>query len=531
MLRQATARRPIGDLLDVVLALLLGASTIAYLAALPRAEVGLDEATYLKEALRLLRGEVLYRDVFDLTTPGWMYLMALLFKIFGATFGTARVTAAVIQAATALAVFATCRTVGVRREIALALVVLCVLSAQVNYPVASQHWLVTLLSSMMLLTYLRRGHTRGGIFATGVIIGVLISVHQQRGLSLALGAAMFVATDVLLERRSDRPFVRTLVQRGFTLAAGALAIVGPMLAFIVWQAGFQPVWRGLVVFPLVDYRQAARCPWGYEWAPYYLPAEILKRLPVVFLLSALQIAVLWRRHAPQRRTLLILVVHCGASVLSIWYYPDRIHIALIVPSFAVLAGTFVEWALIGFRVPGVGAETPISADRATPALISKTVGYALAVVLIAPTLVLAREHFDERWRRLGFPYYGPFGRIDFPDAQSVKLHTRIDQLLRDVPDRTLFCHMLTAYTCLFVDGHNPTRFELVVNHYNSPAQIAEVTHMLTIKDVPYIIALPAEVRKDQPMAAFIRRNYDQIERDGVMRSIWRRKAAPNQSVD
>jgi hypothetical protein len=89
----------------------------------------------------------------------------------------------------------------------------------------------------------------------------------------------------------------------------------------------------------------------------------------------------------------------------------------------------------------------------------------------------------------------------------------------------------TAYTCLFVDGRNPTRYELLVNHYNSPAQIAEVTHMLTLKQVRYVVAAPAVVRMDTPIESFIRRNYVQVERGGDLSSIWQRKQEPPQSID
>lgn len=520
---------------DLLLAMLLAAGTVGYLAALPRGAVGIDEATYLKEALRLMRGEVLYRDVFDLTTPGWMYLMALLFNTFGATFATARITAAVIQAATALMVFATCRSVGVRREIAIALAVVCVLSAEVNYRVASQHWLATLLSAGVLLTYVRSGQTRAGVFATGVIVGILISVHQQRGLSMALGAAMFVSADALLTPPADRPILRTLVRRGLTLAVGVSVVVGPMLALSVWQAGFAPVWRSLVTFPLVDYRHSAHCPWGFDSVRGSVPAEILKWLPVVPLLAGIRIAVLWRQHSPHLRAWLIMSLHGAASILSIWYYPDRIHIAFIVPSFAVLAGALIEWLLrgVGERVSGVDLER-FSPSPLTPSLrlaASQALGYVLTLALIVPSLVLARGYFNERWRVLNYPYWGPFGRIDFPNPESVEFHTRLARLLDDVPGRTLYCYLTMSYTCLFVDGHNPTRFELLVVDYNSPAQIAEVTHMLTLKDVPYVIALPAAVQLDDPIAAFIRRNYVQIERGEVVRAIWRRKVEPGQSVD
>lgn len=523
-----------GLCLDVVLASLLVGGSVAYLAALPRTQVGMDEATYLKEALRILGGEVLYRDIFDLTTPGWMYLMALLFKVFGATFGTARVAAAVIQAATALTVFVTCRSIGVRREIAVALATVCVFSAEFNFPLASQHWLATLLSACILLAYVRLGRSTAGVLVTGLLVGVMISVHQQRGASIASGALLFVTGDALLSGRAGGTSTRVLLVRFLALAAGVAAVVGPMLAWIVWEAGFGPVWRALVQFPLIDYRQSARCRWGFEMVANYLPAIILRWLPIVLVPAVLRLAFLWGRpaYAQQRRALLLILLHCGASILSIWYYPDRIHISFIVPSFAVLIGDLIEAGLQAGprRATDRGTQESPAPVRMPTHIASITIGYLLSAALILPTLAVARDHYIRRWEKFPYPYYGPFGRIDFPHREAVELHQTVERLLDDVPGRTLFCHLNTSYTCLFAGGHNPTRFELLINYYNSPAQLAEATHALTLKHVPYIMSPPHPDPND-PIGAFIRRNYVQMERGGVLKTVWRRKPDTQQSVD
>ena len=56
-----------------------------YLTWLPRNLPSPTKSIHLYEAKRILDGEVLYRDVFEMITPGFMYLMALLFRIFGTT--------------------------------------------------------------------------------------------------------------------------------------------------------------------------------------------------------------------------------------------------------------------------------------------------------------------------------------------------------------------------------------------------------------------------------------------------------------
>src|SRR4051812_8699254 len=91
---------------DAAAALVLFAVVVGYLATLPLNLQSPDEARHLDHAKRLLDGEVLYRDVFDITTPGWVFLMTAAFRLFGSTLAVARGVAAAIHGATAIAVFA-----------------------------------------------------------------------------------------------------------------------------------------------------------------------------------------------------------------------------------------------------------------------------------------------------------------------------------------------------------------------------------------------------------------------------------------
>src|SRR5262245_26615545 len=78
---------------------------------------GVDESQYLYEAKRLLDGDVLYRDIFEIVTPVAFWAMAIVFHVFGATFMTARAAMAVVHALITALVYLTCRTLGVRRAV------------------------------------------------------------------------------------------------------------------------------------------------------------------------------------------------------------------------------------------------------------------------------------------------------------------------------------------------------------------------------------------------------------------------------
>src|SRR6185295_19928482 len=100
-LRQIRRRQHDGDprrwtTADAVLATGLFVTTVAYLAALPRTIASADEGTFLYEAKRILDGQVFYRDIFDLITPGAHYLMAALYWVFGVDIATARLADAVV---------------------------------------------------------------------------------------------------------------------------------------------------------------------------------------------------------------------------------------------------------------------------------------------------------------------------------------------------------------------------------------------------------------------------------------------------
>src|SRR5262245_23569214 len=149
-----TQRRPQGSFLlrggrsawiDVALPALLFAATALYVAAQPRHLAPADESVYLYEAQRVLEGEVLYRDVFEITTPGWLYLMAALLRVFGVDLATARITSAVVHGITAVLIYAACRRLAIRPGLAwlpaFAYLVVC----PPAWPIASQHWLGTML--------------------------------------------------------------------------------------------------------------------------------------------------------------------------------------------------------------------------------------------------------------------------------------------------------------------------------------------------------------------------------------------------
>src|SRR5262245_12332455 len=76
---------------DAVLPLAIGVSTYVYIGYVwPYLLVGLDEGAFIYEGKRILDGDVMYRDFFDLTGPIAQYLLALWYFLLGTSMETVR---------------------------------------------------------------------------------------------------------------------------------------------------------------------------------------------------------------------------------------------------------------------------------------------------------------------------------------------------------------------------------------------------------------------------------------------------------
>src|SRR5215472_7299359 len=358
---------------DVGLGSLLAAVTVLYLVTLPLSVSSPpDEGHALYQAKRLLDGEVLYRDIFDLVTPGWVYMMAGLYRLFGCTLATARTTVAVVHAATVLGVFLACRRLGVRPVLACAAAATQLIVCQPAYPVANRHWFVTLLCIVLLLWLLPEPRRPLRSVGAGLIIGMLILLHQQRGVAMGLGIGAVLVAHALLDWRGGAgpaATTMTLLRRLVAFAGGTVLVVAPVLTLVVVRAGFDPVWYALITHPLTHYAGTLYTSWGHAnpLAAQTTFPVLVRYLPIVLVLPLSRLLCLaWRgRNSPRTRLLMLLTLLCAFAVASITYYPDFIHIAFIAPLFFVAVAESAEWLL-----------------RMLPRRLQTAVAWSIAVVIL-----------------------------------------------------------------------------------------------------------------------------------------------------
>lgn len=481
---------------DAAIATLLGAGTIAYLMAMPRNLGSSDEGYYLYHSVRVLRGEVLYRDISELITPLYIQLMALLFRVFGTDFAVARAAAAVIQAATAVVVYGTCRAIGVSRPLAAAAPALQLGIGHSCWPFATPHWLGTLLVSVLLLLALDRNRARrtGWLVAQGVIVGLVTANRHPTGVVMLVAVAATFVVDALAARRWDgppAPVVRPVAVVAAVSVVVAAAFIGP---YLVW-AGARPLYRQLVLHPLTGYREANQVRWGEvgifsgPLARYTYP-KFLKWFPgIVIAVATVRAAVAWLRaaDAPGAVRLAILALFGAFAVLSILYNPDFIHITFALPVLLVLAADAITCLATTARV----------------AALAPLVGVGLLVFAgyqLRDDRARARAEFP-------FPAETPFGHVDFASAREVDGFAHIRDLLDATPDRAIFMYPAWAAAYLVVDGRNPTRHDLIAPNYQDDEEIQGVITALERRRPRYIQLLPPLIHRGDPVARYVRLHY------------------------
>ena len=457
---------------DLLVAGVLGVAAVAYLAALPRADLGADEGSFLYEAKRLLVGDCFYRDFFDLVTPGSFYVMAAVFRVFGVNMAAARLTEAVLHGGIVATIYGTCRMLGVRRGLAVAVALVHVALFRPAWPLINPHWFGVLLTVLLLPAMLRRP---GTAFVPGLLVGLLIAVHQQKGVVLALGVMVCLVLETFAAARPASGLGRRLLAFG----AGVGLVVGPLAAFLISTAGPGPVIEALVQYPLINYRRINRTTWGsvtvMNPSAHYTIPGLLAYLPAVIVVLAAR--VLGAGHsegAERRRRSMVLLVTTLAALGSIAYYPDYIHLAFVGPMCVVVLADVLEWAL------GALAAWPRLAHAA---------GVVLATALLAGSLWQLQAVMAMSWRQFPLSHQTAFGTLQFRSAAEIASLEEIQQTLDTSASRELFIYPWGAGHYLLTGTVNPTPYQWMDARYSGPDQMQKVIDILEQRRVRHVLVM------------------------------------------
>src|SRR5579864_2301548 len=321
-----------------------------------------DEGIVLQGAVRVLQGQVPYRDFFSFYAPGSFYWNALLMKLFGDTALVPRTALLGYGALFSLLTFVLARRLASRRGAVLVTLLLLACGLPVAF-IVIHNWdstVAALIALYCVVLLLERPRSWLAAVA-GLSVGIAILFNQARGAGLLFGLVLGLLILRTLLARKD------LEAKYFAwLIGGALA---PLVITAVLFAG-AGAWNQMVaclMWPFRHYSAVNHLPYGFVTMPiddwvHLLASPVPQRtiyfmvLSLIWLICALPIFVvlvaganlfqLRRDLAPEH---IGIVVLCGAvtlgSVLSVQATrPDFYHITFISPLyFFLLPWIFTEW--------------------------------------------------------------------------------------------------------------------------------------------------------------------------------------------
>lgn len=349
----------------------------------------LDEGSTAAQALRLINGDLIYRDFFTVVTPGSYYTVAALFRIFGEQLMVLRWAALVTGLGIFLVTFAIARRVSAWPFAAAAALMTTVwgwfLGAPNFYSLEG-----ALFSLIALWCY---APPRRWMIAAGIATGLCALVKQNTGAYTAAALLITVWASRLFDSAFDW---RGRVKMSARFIAGIGIPVVPTLLWLIVAGAGPYLYESWVYYPLAKYPARFARPFPEFFpitdAPFDLWVKLVIFMPgVVYPLALVAIAVLSRRFqqrgdaaAKHEGHALLAITSVGAlTLLQIWPRADVTHILFGLQPTFILFGYFCYCA---WR-----AMCAISAPRQALAAI------ALVVALVPPIVLLRKGYQRTDW--------------------------------------------------------------------------------------------------------------------------------------
>lgn len=383
------------------------------LVLLPGAFWGLPMGKTICGALRVLEGEVPYRDFWTMYAPGQFYATAGLFRLFGTEIAVQGIAIVIIHGAIGGAMFLAVRRAGVRRPIAAVISTAVMISFWEFAPEFTTYppgLLCALVAIDRVLCYLHKGGL-GKLVIAGLLLGVAacfkhdVAFYIMAAMVLMLFASWFGTAD-------RRPLVWSHpVRAAFALAGGASVIAVPAIVLLALSAG-KYAWQDLVVWPATDFRDVRtegmpRLPnlhavsrWIGDLGDLRKGRDavvgqahyLLCNMPLyVFIPSAVSLPFLWR---------CLTATKLAASVLLITMFPLFWTVAHVQPNTHVYTLAVSSLCLMALALP----RTDVTARKQRLLRTVLVIGIAFyALGLVAPPVSrlariavnwASRQHLD-----------------------------------------------------------------------------------------------------------------------------------------
>jgi hypothetical protein len=224
----------------------LGSAVFLYLSlfrlpSLPIYRLG-DEAIYLENAVKMLDGQVMYKDFFQFTPPGTESVYVVLLKVFGVRMWVPK--AVLIALGTGFAWLSVVISRPLMGRVSTFLPGLLFLTLPYSRALDGTHHWFSSLAVMGVLAAVLPKRTPMRLAVAGALCGLALCFTQLRGLTAGLGLSLFL----LWEYRNKGERSSSLLQNEACLWVSFLLTVMTLNLYYVWKVGLARFLWCTVVF-------------------------------------------------------------------------------------------------------------------------------------------------------------------------------------------------------------------------------------------------------------------------------------------
>ena len=424
------------------------------LPAIPLIDTGGDQPIYLFNAIRLLQGQVMYRDFFEFTAPGAETVYCALFKLLGVRAWVPEASLVLLGVCLAWLSLVIARKLLGGAAMFLPALLFLTFPYQYNLD-ATHHWFSTLFVTAAL-AILIENRSAQRVLAAGVCCGVALWFTQSRGLVALLGLAVFLIWE---SHRKKQPW-RSLLRLELCLLGSFVATVLVSNSYFAWKAGLKQFLYCTISFGLKYYPSESSNNWrvyGLSVPSYhfwYRSPDLFIWLSIHILTPLIYILFFVRawREAPKNpsqpwdRLMLVNVV--GLSLfLGIAPAPSYARLCTVSLPALILLVWFAKW----------------------PGRFERVVYGLLWFVVLALGVYETVSIQDVRWKTLDLPtghvaLYEP----DYSSCRWLATHVK--------PSDYLFGESFMNYALLL---RNPAPIDFVTStDYTRPEQVQAVIESL-----------------------------------------------------
>lgn len=247
-----------------------------------------DEGIVAYGALRILDGNIPYRDFWTLYAPGEFYLLAGIFKIFGISLNITRLFAITVLSLTVCSIYLLIKKLCSRvfGVLAFLLSLIWLKSYMVYNRPGQLTMLFFILCSFSLINFINSGRNKW-LIITGILSGVIGLFRQDFGFYIFVSIFL-----VILFRRLNHSEVKEwkarlnlILKNELLILLGPLIVILPLLVYFIFKSAFKEFINDAVIFPITVYPKVRDLPF-----PELKVNSLIFYLPLfIFLLTSIRL--------------------------------------------------------------------------------------------------------------------------------------------------------------------------------------------------------------------------------------------------